>query len=478
MYDHLLAQLTGRRPRCYDLPPRAHLIGLAGAGMQALAEVLLDHQWRLSGSDREIDSLRKSVASAARIHAGHDPCHVSGDCDLVIHSAAVPADNVERRRAAQCAIPLLSYPRALARIANAGRALAIAGTHGKSTAVAMTDEVLRAAGLDPTVIGGGVVLGHETGGRAGRDNLALIEACEYRRHFLRLRPAAAVILGVELDHVDCYHSTDELQKAFAQFAGRVQQDGLLIARYDCRNTQAALAAARCRYETFGIDTAADWSADDLRHDAGRWSFQLLHRGRPHGRVKLRVAGRHNVCNALAAAALGHWCGAGYGDIVSALDLFPGLKRRLESIGTIDGIAWIDDYAHHPTAVAAALAAVRQLHRGCRVWCVFQPHQVSRTRRLLDELAESLQNADKIVVAEIFRAREPWSNPGDVSALDLAAAVRRRGGDVAEVHEIADIAEHLRKKLATGDVVVTMGAGDIWKLRHELVGRLRTICAAG
>ena len=301
----------------------------------------------------------------------------------------------------------------------------MAGTHGKSTTTAMAAHVLTDAGLDPTVLCGATPLGQSSGGRAGSGELLLVEACEYRANFLHLRPRHAAILGIEPDHFDCFDSLGDLERAFARFARSVPPDGLVLARHDCAVTRRVTAELPCRVETFAIGFEADWSARNLTARRGRYGFEIRRCGRQLCNVSLQVPGRHNVLNALAAAALAWQNGLRPEQIAGALGRFRGLHRRLELLGTYRGVLLLDDYAHHPTEVAATLQTVRRMVPGRRVWCVFQPHQVSRTERLLDELAESLQNADRVLVAEIFRAREGAPRPGEVTAADLARRVSRR-----------------------------------------------------
>jgi UDP-N-acetylmuramate--alanine ligase len=252
----------------------------------------------------------------------------------------------------------------------------------------------------------------------------------------------------------------------------------VLAQAGCRSTERATAGLRCPVETFGFGPLADWSARDLIGRRGRYEFSIAQHGSHVARVRLRVPGRHNVLNALAAAALAWQHGVAPEQIARTLGEFRGIARRLEVLGCWRGVVMIDDYAHHPTEVSASLAAVRRMYPGRRVWCVFQPHQVSRTERLLDELAASLQNADNVVVAEIFRAREPGPTSGEVTAGDLAQAVRSLVGRAADIHSDDGIVRLLETELRPRDVLVTMGAGDIRKVCHGLIDRLREDRAAG
>jgi UDP-N-acetylmuramate--alanine ligase len=449
---------------------KAHLVGIAGNGMRALADVLTGWGWQVSGSDSNGNST--ALPDRIKRFSGHDAENLSPNTDLVVVSDAVPKDNPELRRAAERGIPTLSYFETIGKLTAGGPAIAVAGAHGKSTTTAMLASILVEAGMNPTVFCGAATLGKSSGGRAGDPRLLLVEACEYRANFLKLQPRCAAILGIEPDHFDCYDSLEQLENAFRQFAERIPADGFLLANHDCMSTRRATAGARCRIETFGTSPEANWSVTIKprpvvapRNGAtdGR-GFIICHHGQPFCEVQLKMPGRHNRLNALAAAALAHANGATADRIAAGLEQFPGLHRRLERLGAWRGVEQIDDYAHHPTEVSAALATIRDLFPRRRVWCVFQPHQASRTARLLDEFAESLQNADRIVVADIFRAREGAYRPGDVTAADLARRTAERGATVLPAHSTEEIVQTLEAHLVPGDVLVTLGAGDVAKLR--------------
>jgi UDP-N-acetylmuramate--alanine ligase len=459
-------------------PRRAHLIGIGGSGMRSLAQTLIGWGWRLTGSDRALEATQGLSAQGVVIHAGHAPAHLPEGTDLVISSDAVPPDNPELRRAREMGLPAKSYFAFLGDLMATRRGVAVAGTHGKSTTAAMAASLLVRAGLDPTVVYGAAMLGAPAGGRAGRGDLMLVEACEYRENFLHLSPRHAAILNIEHDHFDCYPTFDRLERAFTRFAESLPPDGVMLAAEGCPIVGRVARSCRCAVETFGRGRGAAWRAVPVGTCRGRCRFEIVHRGRSMGEVRLRVAGRHNVLNALAAAALAWHNGVAPDRIASGLSRFPGLRRRLEMLGTYRGIVLIDDYAHHPTELNAALEAVRRWFPGRRLWCVFQPHQASRTRRLAGELAAGLTAADKAVVCDVFRARDPAPRPDDVTAACLAARARAVGGDVADVHAIADVIRYVSNQLAPGDVLLTAGAGDVRKVCDGLLERLREDRAAG
>jgi len=482
----------------------------------------------------------------------HTPEHVDPSVDLLIHSDAVPADNPELIQGDRLGVPRLSYPQAVGALSAGLHMLAVAGTHGKSTTAAMLTHVLVRAGQDPLVLAGAAPLGRTSAARTGAGRVAVVEACEYRANFLHLLPTQAVILNIEPDHFDSFPTLADLEEAFARFAAILPEDGRLLVPADCPHTRRAARHSRARVETFGLEPSADWSARAVIGLGGYYQFELCYRRRLLDRVRLRVPGRHNVLNALAAAALalgprgGPSCVSPAAAAV-ALSGFAGLGRRLELCGRLDlqsgakqgaVAAWpgrlagngeagengrpsnigpwqangettpngrtllngqtlldgrtapngpaalngwtapsgrevilVDDYAHLPAEIASGLLAVREQFPDRRLWCVFQPHQASRTARLLDEMAASLDNADQVVIAEIFRAREGPPVRGEVTAADLRARLCRRGREVPAVYRADQIVRLLAERLEPGDIVVTMGAGDIRKVQHGLAHRL-------
>ena len=462
------------------------MLALAAAGC-ALATVLLEQGWIISGSDLRPEDAEGLIARGVRVFGDHASSNVPADAEVVVYSEAIPADNPERRKAEEIGTRTCSYAQMLGEITSSSsapiRTLAVAGTHGKSTVTAMAAEIMIRAGLDPIVIcGAAPITQHEhgiaeTGGRNGKGDIALIEACEYRENFLHLAPEAVAILNIEPDHFDYYRSTEQLTEAFEKFVRQVLPTGLLIVGSDSNRAIGVAKASGRAITTFGLSADADWQATNLQQNRGRYQFQLVRHGRLLTTVTLSVPGRHNVLNALAATALAQHCGVSSQQIAQGLTSFAGLKRRLEIRGRWHGTPWIDDYAHHPSEVKAALTAARQMFPRRRIFCVFQPHQASRLTILLDELAASLQNADKLAVTKVFRAREGGPRPGEATAVDLAATVRTGGVDVLDEHSPMAIARRVAQELQPGDVLVTLGAGDLGKIFHEFrqrVGRDRAV----
>lgn len=444
--------------------------------MQSLAAVLLARGWRITGSDLQPARANWLRRHGVRVAAGHSASHLPAEAELLVYSDAVAADNPERRQATARGVVQLSYPAMLGQLMAGGRGIAVTGTHGKSTVTAMTASILLAAGMDPTFVFGAAPKGHEHGGRHGSGPLVLVEACEYRANFLHLVPQIAIVLGIEADHFDYFRSVTDVEAAFRRFLLQLPADAQVLVNSDCQATARAMAGLPLNLERFGSATA-EWQASDVRRSAGRYRFSLTYRGSHLGEIRLSTPGRHQVGNALAAAALAHTAGAPADAIAMGLRQFRGLKRRLDVLGSWQSITLIDDYAHHPTEVRAALAAVRELYPGRRLCCVFEPHQASRTQHLLDEFAASLQNADLVAVAEIVRAREGAPQPGEVQAADLERKVEQAGTRVVGCQQRDEIVEALAARSKPGDVVITLGAGEIRNVCYGLASRLRRRCAA-
>lgn len=473
-----------RHPVPFDLwqPAHAHLIGIAGSGMRSLAQILLDIGWTVSGSDAATAQLEALELRGARIRFGHGAENVPEASSLVVFSDAISEDNVELQRAGERNLPTFRYFQALGMLSAARETIAVAGTHGKSTVAAMTGAILLGSGADPTVAFGAdpLPVGRSPAARsrAGFGPLMVVEACEYRANFLHFHPQQAILLGIEPDHFDCYPTVESLEHAFSLFGKAVREGGCLLVRHECARSRRVAESISCEIETFGLDPRAHWWASEIVSQSGYYSFTVCRAGQNMCRIDLRVLGAHQVVNALAAAAMALRVGTSPKQVSAELSHWCGLRRRLEVVDEIAGVTWVDDYAHHPTEVSAALATLRDRFSGQQVFCIYQPHQVSRTARLLDETAASLQNADCVLITDIFRAREPCPTSGEVSAIDLASRVRGLGIHAPPIHTPRQIEEFLACQLRPGDVVATIGAGNIRETGNELFLRLRESRAAG
>jgi UDP-N-acetylmuramate--alanine ligase len=442
--------------------------------MKALAELLSAMGWAVSGSDNNAseDTAASLASRGLRIHPGHHGNLLAKGTDVLVYSPAVGPENAERQEALRMGIPQLSYSQMLGALMRGRSGVCIAGTHGKSTTTAMTGCILTAADLKPAVVIGAEVCGMNLSGWYGDGEHFVVESCEFQRSFLDLTPKYAAILGIEPDHFDCYPHFDETIAAFAGFAQKLPAAGRLLIPVGCEASKAACIAAGAPIETFGVDVAADWQACDLRATGDGTRFRLFLRGDYVAEISLQIPGIHNVQNALAAAALAHVAGASPAAIRKGLLEFQGIRRRFERVGSWRGATMIDDYAHHPTAIAATLATARERFPGRRLWCVFQPHQVSRTRALFDDFAKSLVVADQVLLVPVFAARERVHEEPVQISRELAARVVAEGGHARLADTLDRALATLEDELEPGDVLITMGAGDIGKVHHAFTRRLQ------
>ncbi len=450
---------------------RIHMVGIGGAGMIAAAGLLRDMGSRVSGSDLSaFEGLGALVGSGVRVSIGHHESQLDEDVQLVVASAAVPESNSEITIARRRGTPVIKYAELLGSLMALREGVAIAGTHGKSTTTGMTAHLFREAGLSPSFILG--ARSDQLGGSSGlgKGRHLIVESCEFNRSFLQFRPFLATILNVEPDHLDCYRDIEEITEAFAEFARRVHPRGLLVCNADDPRSMRAAQAAFCAVQSFGLERDADWTAKNLRCEDGRFHFDACFNGDVVLRGKLAIPGRHNVCNALAAIALAHHAKADLTKVAAALSTYTGVDRRMSWKGAGCGITVLDDYAHHPTEIRVTIDAARSCYRPNRLWVVFQPHQVSRTRHLMGEFAESFGRADEIVVPDVYCAREDDAKAGREGSQELVSRICKAGGRASYVAGLPSVADHVAQRLVAGDLVMTMGAGDVWKVADELVER--------
>ena len=439
--------------------------------MRSLAEHLIGSGWQVTGSDQSAHGHNAAVLRSLgiRVDSGHSAAHVSNQA-LVVYSPAVPVSNPERIAARERGIPELSYPQMLGRLMAARTGIAIAGTHGKTTTTALLGWILQQAGAAPSVVCGGELLNTGSGGWAGRDSALVAEACEYRQSFLQLTQRNAALLNIELDHFDCYPDLGAAVEAYRKFAALVPEDGLLVCATDQQPVGEAVAHSGARIETFGIETDADWAARDLQTRPGCTRFRVEREHRHWFTATLHVPGTHLVRNALPAIALAAELGLDPDAIRHGLASFRGVRRRFERLGNWRGLDLIDDYAHHPTAVAATIQAARTEFPGRRLLAVFQPHQISRTRMLLAEFAASLALADDVWIPPVYTARESLGDSIATSEA-LAAATSGCGRRARRIGSLDRLVSTLETDARPGDVVLLIGAGDIELVRDELSRRI-------
>ncbi|MBL7132970.1 MAG: UDP-N-acetylmuramate--L-alanine ligase [Phycisphaerae bacterium] len=451
---------------------RIHLIGVGGCGMRALAGVLLACDTVVSGSDIAGSGAMDRLASqGADIHVGQCEANIPDQCDLVVYSAAIHDQNPELLAAKRRGIEVAKYSAMLGRLMERRVGIAVAGTHGKSTTTAMVAYALRVAGADPSFIVGAAVdqLGGPSGVGSGKHFVA--EACEFDRSFLNLRPGFAAILNIEEDHLDCYRDLAAIVEAFRAFAALVPAQGVLVANGEDRNVLAAVESASCEVETFGQGENCTWRAVNLKADRGIFSMDVLLGGQSFCRFACPLPGLHNAYNALAAVALLHHAGLKRAQIPRLLEGFTGARRRMMLKARTSGVIVLDDYAHHPTEIQATLRAIREHFRPQRVLCVFQPHQHSRTRFLLKDFARSFGAADQVIVPDIYFVRDSAREKDHISSEDLVSQIRLHGGRASYIKTFEAIVRHVEDELCRGDLIVTMGAGNIWEVADEIVRRL-------
>lgn len=449
-----------------------HFVGVSGAGMSALAEMILRAGGQVTGCDLHPGAIGEHLrALGATIVEGHDPAHVEAAA-AVIATAAVGRDHPELDAARRRGIPVLKRAQALGALVNQGRLLAVAGTHGKTTTTAMTTAILEAAGLSPTAFVGGVVAGWGSGLRAGSGDLFVVEADEYDRSFLTLRPSAVAVTTVEADHLDVFGSAEAVDDAFAEFIGRVREGGLVAACVDDAGARRLLGAARgLRTVGYGTGAGAELRATDVELRPRGSRFTIRDRGESLGEVTLAVPGLHNLRNALGAFALAREASAGVEAAREGLAAFRGVARRFQELGEARGITIVDDYAHHPTEIEATLAAARGAFQGRRLVAVFQPHLYTRTRDFSDAFGRALAAADVVWVTDVYPAREA-PIPG-ISGELIVAAAQRAGAVAVQYHpEVGTLPAALLAALLPGDVCLAMGAGSIDDAAHALLRGLQ------
>ena len=453
---------------------KIHFVGIGGIGMSGIAEILLDQGFAVSGSDRALSEVTQRLQSlGARIFEGHRAANVASDVDVLVYSSAVGPDNPELREAAERKIPVIRRAEMLAEVMRLKYGIGIAGTHGKTTTTSMISLVLLAGGLDPTVLVGGKLSGlGGTNARLGQGDFIVVEADEFDRSFLSLTPTIAVLTTLETDHLDCYRDLEDIKGAFVQFASRVPFYGFVVL---CLDEPALLdimpSLSKKRIVTYGLNPQADIQATDIRYKENTSSFLVTRRGIELSRVTLQVPGQHNVQNALAALTVGLELGVPFDNVKAGIEKFGGVYRRWEKKGEVGGVTLYDDYAHHPTECRATLAGVKGGWKR-RVVCVFQPHLYSRTRDFYEDFGKSFLLSDVLVVTDVYPAREEPIQ-GVTGELIVHAARRYGHKDAHYIRDKSALPAFLRSIVRPGDLVITMGAGDIWKFGEQFLNEFTT-----
>ncbi len=449
---------------------RLHFVGAGGVGMSGLAEILLlSTPLEISGCDLVAsENTVRLTKLGAKIAYGHDPAHVR-EADLVVISSAVDESNPEVAAAKERGVPLIRRAEMLAEIMRLKQGIAIAGTHGKTTTTSLTGMVLTEAGFDPTIVVGGQVRVLGTNARLGKGDFLVAEADEYDRSFLKLTPVVAVVTNVEADHLDCYKDLAEILDSFAIFANRVPFYGAVVACLDDSGVREILPRVKRRVVTYGESEGSNLQARQIRLEASGTTFEVWE-GKTWslGSVRLPLPGRHNVANALAAIAVGRELSIPFPTIARALSEFTGVVRRFEKKGERNGVLVVDDYAHHPTEISATLASARQVYPGRRLVALFQPHLYTRTRDFAREFGRALTACDLALVTDVYPSRE---KPIAGITGELVASAAREAGqsNVVYLPEKKTLSSELEKHLRSGDLLLTLGAGDVVRFGEQYLG---------
>ncbi len=454
----------------FKKPIHVHFIGIGGISMSGLAEILLNEKFQVSGSDQKESPLTKHlVEKGATLYYEQVATNISGDIDLVIYTAAIHRENPELMEAVARKIPLLTRAEFLGQLmTNYDTPIAVSGTHGKTTTTSMVSHILLEGELDPTISVGGIL--QTIGGniRVGNSNTFITEACEYTNSFLNFLPKISIILNVEEDHLDFFKDIEDIRDSFHKFARLLPNDGSLIINGEIENVNAITNDLECNIITYGFDTDFDYSASNITfNDKGHVSYDLYKKGEFITNVPLSVTGKHNVSNSLSAIATGELLKLPMDVIKKGLASFVGTDRRFEYKGTFNGVTVVDDYAHHPTEIIATLTAAKHYPHE-KIWCVFQPHTYTRTKAFFHEFAEALSLADHLLLADIYAARET-NTLGMTSAL-LAERVRDFNPNALYLEDFQSIETYLKENCKPGDLLITMGAGNVVTIGEELLSQ--------
>ena len=453
----------------YGKIKRIHFVGIGGIGMSGIAEVLLNMGYEISGSDIGQSSTVKRLKDlGANISIGHSAENVEGS-GVVVISSAIRADNPEVLRANEINIPVIPRAEMLAELMRLRYGIAVAGSHGKTTTTSMVAAVLSYGQLDPTIVVGGKVKSMGTNARLGRGDFMVVEADESDGSFLRLSPVISVLTNIDEEHMDYYKDMAELEAAFSSFINKIPFYGLSVLCVDCPKTKELSRDFKKRFLTYGFDKEAELRAEEVTISGFETRFNVLFKDTHLGSVTLHVPGRHNAQNALAAIAVGMELGMSFEDTSKGLSEFRGIDRRLQVKGEGRGVTVIDDYAHHPKEIEVTLSAVKESHDG-RVVVIFQPHRYSRTKLLFDEFVQALKHADMLYIMDIYAAGE---DPIDgITSENLFQSVKEKGHNSVQYLNGDDMVSTVLDELRQDDVVLTLGAGNVWAFGEKIVEGLK------
>jgi len=454
----------------FNNPIHIHFIGIGGISMSGLAAILIEQNFKISGSDSKESPLTKWMEEmGCSVYYGQHASNLKEGTDLVVYTAAIHPDNPEYMASVEKKIPMLSRAELLGQIMkNYQIPIAVSGTHGKTTTTSMASQILLSARKNPTISIGGILKTIQGNIRVGGHEIFITEACEYTNSFLQLFPKIGLILNIDADHLDFFNDLDDIRHSFRLFARKIPADGTLIINNDIPDYQEIIQGLACKVITYGSSLEGDYYADEIAFDGmGCGSFEFIKNGRRSGHFQLNVPGKHNIFNSLAALALGDILDIPVDVMRKGLLDFAGTDRRFEKKGEIGGVTVIDDYAHHPTEITATLQAAGNYPHNT-IWCVFQPHTYTRTKSLMDDFAKALSLADKVILADIYAARE--TDRLGISSQTLQERINQMGGEAYYFPSFDAIENFLLENCIHGDLLITMGAGDVVKIGENLLGQ--------
>lgn len=454
-----------------ELPGQwVHMVGIAGAGMSGIAKVLAEKGFKVTGSDLQSNRVTKQLEQMGiTVYSGHSSSHIKEGVDLLVISSAIPLDNSEVRIARHREIPVLKRGQMLAQLVNCSQGIAVAGAHGKTTTTSMIYTILSGCGMDPAFIVGGELQDSQLNAKLGRGDLFVVEADESDASFLDLHPYIAVVTNIEDDHLDYYQTLDRLEEAFKEFIAGVQPGGLAVLFGDDSGLRKIARDTDTRLVFYGEDSENHYYIKNWKPNGLGSEFEVFAQDEYLGNIHLSVPGHHNAMNSLAAIAIGKEVGLSFEQMREAIAHFNGTKRRFQIMGSCGSRTVVDDYAHHPTEITATIRAARGYHSG-RLITVFQPHRYTRTRQLGKQLGEALAEADLAVITNIYAAGEK-PIPG-ISSEIVCQAAQEAGVKAVLIRELEEVVELLEEESREGDLIITMGAGDIWKIGPAFIHRLR------
>ena len=444
-----------------------HFIGIGGISMSGLAEILLEKGYKVSGTDtKESGIINRLENLGAKIYIGHSEDNIKG-ADLIIYTDAISKDNLELEAAINSSVVIVDRATFLgALMKNYETSIAISGTHGKTTTTSMLSTIATHGNLNPTILLGGEL--DEIGGnvKLGNDKFIITEACEYKANILKYYPSIVIILNMDEDHLDYFKNLDHIVNTFVKYGENLTEEDYLIINTDDPHAQKVINATKAKVITFGIDSKCDYKAENISiSEEGYPKYTLNNKNKEFYEINLTVMGNHNIYNSLAAIAATHIVGLKLDNISKYLSLYQGVHRRLELIGYMDEIKVLDDYAHHPTEIKASLKAVRNSSKS-RIICIFQPHTFTRTKSLLNSFSEAFTDADITVIADIYAAREV--DKGEIHSKDLANRIKNNGNKAIYLGSFEEIEEFIMQEAKYDDIVITMGAGNIYQIGKNLI----------